>query len=369
MKIVIGTVEVANIIYTISSELKRQGHEVISICENEHVFYENKYTFSSYDLIFDYYFPKYKSSNSRTILIIKKGVRIIDRVLFRFLRRQTVKKIIKSNDLYIFVWRGLLSNDADLKIWKRYNKKIVTLFMGSEIRDYNTFINDYNINHWKFPNQFLLTQKKTLKEKIKKIRLHEKYSDAIFSVPDQSGLLTKSYYHLQIPVDISKFEFCVSKNEIPLIIHAPSNPLLKGTDIIEKTIKQLQKDGVKFIYKRFSGISHNKIVEFLSKADILIDQILLHGPGVIGFEAMASGCVVATKFIENSPTCFQPPVYKIDADNIYIKLKELIENKELRIKLAKEGRKYVLKNNYTEKVVLDILERVNLKKEFDYIIQ
>jgi len=369
MKIVIGTIEITNNIKTIASELQKQGHQVISIAENNNNFYNNKYTYDPYDLIFDYHFPKYKYSKNKILSIFKKTIRLIDKLSFRILKKITVTKIIKSNDLYISIWEGLLPNDSDLKIWKKYNKKIITLFVGSDVRDYNAYFKKYNIS-LNLPKSFLENEKLRLPRKLNKVKLHEKYSDAIFSMPDQSNLLTRSYYHKQLPVNIDSFIFKIKKREIPIIIHAPSNPILKGTKEILSMINKLKNEGVQFEFKLITNTPHDKIKEILTDADILIDQILLHGPGKLGIEAMASGCVVATKFLKESPQCFKPPVCNINIENMYNEVKLLIENYELRRQIATEAYNYVLKNNNVKKIVIEMLNKVtnDIHENYDYNI-
>src|SRR5205085_2113814 len=110
---------------------------------------------------------------------------------------------------------------------------------------------------------------------------------------------------------------------------------------------------------------HEDLLKILSKADILVDEIVLHGPGSLSFEAMLSGCAVATKYYENSPECFRPPVWNINEDNIKQQLRALLINKKLRINLAKQGREYALRNNNIEKVAKDILAKMT-DKHYDY---
>ena len=47
-------------------------------------------------------------------------------------------------------------------------------------------------------------------------------------------------------------------------------------------------------------------------------------------------------------------------------MKSLLSDKKLRVKLAKEGREYAVKNNNIEKVSKNILNNLE-KKKFDFI--
>ena len=92
-------------------------------------------------------------------------------------------------------------------------------------------------------------------------------------------------------------------------------------------------------------------MHFIQNPDVLIDEIVFHGPGLLGFEGMLSGVASSNKvFKKVLQKCFSPPIYNIDHTNIYCKMKSLLSDKRLRVKLAKEGREYAVKNNNIEKV-------------------
>ena len=75
----------------------------------------------------------------------------------------------------------------------------------------------------------------------------------------------------------------------------------------------------------------------------------------LGFEAMTAGCAVATRVLGDSPPSFQPPVQNIDRRSIHQQLRQLLGDRELRKRLALQGRKYVECNNQVSNVVKSIL--------------
>jgi glycosyltransferase involved in cell wall biosynthesis len=200
-----------------------------------------------------------------------------------------------------------------------------------------------------------------------KLRSAEKYADLIYSVPDQMGLAIAGYNHLWIPIDASKFFFKNNKRKVPKVIHIPSEPYLKGSDVIMKSLSELKEEGLKFEIEYKSKIPHNEVKKLLEEADILVDEIIFHGPGVLGLEAMASGCAVSTNHLTEYSTVFNPPVWSINKNNIKEKLRLLIENYELRQELINSGVNFVREFNNPTKIVNDILrnlENVSLKKDY-----
>lgn len=76
------------------------------------------------------------------------------------------------------------------------------------------------------------------------------------------------------------------------ILHVPSESVVKGTAIIAKTFKKLQKKYPKIEFKILEKIPREKLLEEMASADILIDQLLIGWYGGQAVEAMAMGKIV-----------------------------------------------------------------------------
>jgi len=240
----------------------------------------------------------------------------------------------------------------------------MTLFLGSEVRNYKTFVQKFGLeNKWNFPQALLEDNNK---EKLEKLQAHEKYSDAIFSVPYQAIEATRSYYHLFLPIPLDEFKYNPTNRKIPLIIHAPTDPHKKGTDIILKTINELRNEGLQFHFLLIKNMKKQRLLKLLSMADILVDEIILHGPGFMSLEAMASGCMSMTKHFKDSPKEFQPPLVAIDENNIKSKLKFYIENPAERIEIIKAAKEYVHHHNSPDKIVEYYFDCLNKKIKEQY---
>lgn len=353
MRILIGTYEICGWISLFQKEFNRLGHQCETLVKTKNYFYSSsEYTYNA-----SRYHLKIKSGNKYVTLI---NDFITKSYLNWFLRRSS-----KKYDLVIYIWETVLPTFSDVKVFRENGAKIIFLFAGSDIRTFSIFSKVYDVSHWKFPDYWV--KEDTARKKIY-VEIAEKYADLIYSVPDQAGLQSKPYYHLQIPIDLSKFIFNNNYRKIPNVLHLPSDPWKKGTDIIEKTINELISEGIKINFFSYRNVKHDEIPLLLQNMDILVDQIVFHGPAVLSFEAMAAGCAVATKYIEASPACFRPPVWSIDAYNIKSRLAELFSDFELQQKLIVEGRRYVEKHNNSGKVTADILENLNNPKTPDYKI-
>ncbi|WP_353112140.1 hypothetical protein [Microbacterium sp.] len=79
--------------------------------------------------------------------------------------------------------------------------------------------------------------------------------------------------------------------EPPLVVHAPSSPVLKGTGLIEPVLEGLVGEGL-IRYRRLTGVPADHMPSAFAEADIVLDQFRLGDYGVAACEAMAAGRIV-----------------------------------------------------------------------------
>jgi hypothetical protein len=352
MRVIIQGIESGGMISSFAEEFRRRGDEVITIAWPERIS-DKTYDFNLNNCLVEYIKPR----SSLLALIAKLLKSRFFRLYSKFDWR--VRAAICSDcDLYIQVSTCGVSDhrieDRILRRIKKANAKIVSIFLGSDVRHYPCFKQEFMPNDWVIPQKYDVP----LGKKLARLRLHEKYSDAIFSVPDQMGMAIRPYYHLQLPVDCQRIPMNLLSRDRPLVVHAPTNRSIKGSDIIESAFDSLKEEGVPFDYLPLYDIPRESLLRILGVADVLVDQLICHGPGWLGHEAMASGTVVATRFYEDSPRSFRPPVYSIDQFNIKEKLKVLFESASIRRRFAVEGRRYVEENHSVESVVQKMIDAV-----------
>lgn len=369
MRILIGTVDVCGWISIVAEELKKQGHSVTTIADPNRYYPDRKYDITNLNFVRDYIGLRNNSHAflKRFLLFLHTLVgklfgKSITQKINNYIRKTANNYFFKNTDVFIYLWNGLSTDDSDIEEFKKNGVKVITWFVGDDVRYYPEMQKQFGIKTNFHEGYF----KKSFHDLLKKLRIHEKHADLIYSVPDQATLALRPYYHLQIPVDLDKFEFKITGNEIPVVVHIPSSPQIKGTALIRQAIEDLKKEGLNFVYKELINIPNTEVLRELSNADILVDELFLHGPGVLSFEAMASGCAVATRYIESSPNVFLPPVVAIDEQNIKDKIRGLITNSKLREDLIKKGRDYVANNNTVQHIVSNMMAALSTENEPDY---
>lgn len=354
MRFLIGCTEVCGLIRTYADQLKAQGHDVITISD-KHAFFDYKYTFSFSNISYEYFeslgvfkklFLRYSEHKEKKDPDYRK--------------RLILRSLMGSFDVYFFIWNGLINMQELFKTLKKANKKIIVFFLGDDVRYFPAFSQQYDVSNWKFPKEYT---NRPLFQQLMKLRTAEKYADLIYSVPDQMGLAQRSYDHLWIPIDISQFTFKNNKRKVPKVIHLPSEPYMKGSDVIMRTLSELKEEGLHFEMEFKSKIPHEEVKSLLVEADVLVDEIIFHGPGVLAFEAMACGCAVATNHLTEYSDIYNPPICSINRYNIKDKLRELIVNYDQRQILIEKGIEFVRTNNNPSKIVNDILSNLENRKQ------
>ena len=360
MRVFIGTEEIASLLTDLAYGFKKPGISVTTYRRSENKFYTlNKYDITGGNLlnnIFNYKNWKFLSKNVQYYL-----ERIDEKITGPFLKIKT-RSLVKNHDVFIFIWRPWLHESYLFPLLKKKGKKIICIHVGTDVRHISAFKQQYDIDTSTWEQDF---HSDPLESKMQRVRYHELYADMIYSLPDQAGLSLRGYNHFRIPLRKDKnILFNIPARKEPLIIHAPSRSGIKGTEIINKTIEKLKQDGYKLEYRFIQNMPNEQLLKLLSEADILCDELYLHGPAMLSAEAMAAGCAVATRCLNVVP--FQPPVCAITPENIYEQLKLLITDIDYRVGLAQAGKRFVDDFNDPVKIAQKMLDDITLNSTSDY---
>lgn len=113
------------------------------------------------------------------------------------------------------------------------------------------------------------------------------------------------------------------------VMHAPSNPLIKGTFMIEPVIEKLVAEGV-IEYRRVEHRPQEEMPAFYADADIFIDQLRVGDYGVAACEAMAAGRLVVSHVSDQVRTAIQEasgaalPIVEANPDTLEEVLRRII---------------------------------------------
>ena len=85
----------------------------------------------------------------------------------------------------------------------------------------------------------------------------------------------------------------LADDDVPLVVHAPSQAAVKGSDVVDAVVGALAAEG-HVRYERLEGVTHDDVREAYRRADIMVDSLRTGGYGVAACEAMAAGRVVVS---------------------------------------------------------------------------
>jgi hypothetical protein len=116
-------------------------------------------------------------------------------------------------------------------------------------------------------------------------------------------------------------------NKIIKILHAPSDPEIKGTNFVNDAIQILKNKNLNFEFSILSNVSNREILNQLKDTDILIDQPSTW-IGRLGMEACASGCCVIGGNQNKYIGIYDSPVIQFETNsaNLAIQLENLIND-------------------------------------------
>ena len=155
-----------------------------------------------------------------------------------------------------------------------------------------------------------------------------------------------------LPTVVNSQDYLPDQNQrvsnLPVVLHAPSKALMKGTDHVRRAAVTLQAEGL-IDYREASGLSREELREVMKQSDIVVDSLSLGMYGVVSVEAMLLEKVAVANVWESardqilSSTSLTTPVVQADPSNVETVLRGLAEDMLRRDKLAGEGRIYASK--------------------------
>jgi len=223
----------------------------------------------------------------------------------------------------------------EFSVLRARGKKIVCYFTGNDIRSpklsaqRESATGEPNLGTYlaetdpRFASDAYELSKRALAESA------ERHAHVIFNADvGQPGHFTRPsepflYFHpdAEICDDFSKFATPTK----PIILHAPSSPVVKGTQLVRAAINELRDEGFEFEYVELVREPHDQVREQLKRAHIVLNQFYSEVPGVFGVEALAAGCVVLMRADERDE-----PILPIGSNRAWVVTRHYQVTKHLR---------------------------------------
>ena len=218
--------------------------------------------------------------------------RIALRVLLAAIEKVALLYASFRYDVFIFgfgtSFDGCLTGkyrQRDLRYLRRRGKTVIAVYHGSDVRP------PYLNGQCKGMSSSAI--KKRTKAVATRIARREKWVDLVISHPPMAVMQSRpfvQYLTIGVPVsftaELGSQEMVEFDNIAPYkksvdtvtIVHAPSNPELKGSEIIKCLIEELRLEGHVIEFVMLSNMPHAQVIEEIQRADFVIDQIYSDTP-------------------------------------------------------------------------------------------
>lgn len=238
-------------------------------------------------------------------------------------------------------WRpGDIVNGMDLPFLRLSGARLAFRFTGYDLRrkSLEVKLNRFSPYHYGFKSDYDEDDQK-------------RYVDSIFPYIDEFVVQDpemQTYFPEArvIPRAIDLENFPVTEqpsNQRPLIVHAPSNKQVKGSDFVLKAVAELKAEGLDFDFQMVEHLPNAEALDLYRRADIVIDQLLIGWYGVLAMEGMAMGKAVIAYIRDDLLGYFtnDMPLINANPDNITSVLRATIQDRDLRGEIGRRARAFV----------------------------
>jgi glycosyltransferase involved in cell wall biosynthesis len=299
------------------------------------------YTKNKNPWFLNYYIQYSKTYREKPSLLKKVGYHLISLFVLIF--------VIVKYDVFILGCNSTLLRYYDYRLLKLLNKKIIYVSLGSDSRppylngNYKDDTQDENFN--------LFSTLRVTKRIKARVDFFENHVDYFINYPQHAHFNSKKFingHYIGFPTKYAeKREFNSDRNEI-VILHAPTRPNAKGSEIFSKIISELKEEGILINYVELRNKTNQEVLESIKNSDIVLDEIYSDMPlAGLGSEAAMFGVPVVvggyySKIIKNDVDVVMiPPSIYVDPLEIKDRLRELCENKELRLRVGDELNRFI----------------------------
>jgi len=163
--------------------------------------------------------------------------------------------------------------------------------------------------------------------------------------------------HLPVAVDLADYPVTPLSITPRVVLHAPTNRLIKGTRYVERAYDALRPrfPGVRFT--TVERVPWSELRARMAEADVVVDQVFMGWYGMVAVEAMAMGkpvlCFIRDDFETRLDRC---PIVRCTKEDLAESLAELLDVAARRRLLGAAGRAYVEREHAAPLIAGRLLE-------------
>lgn len=196
---------------------------------------------------------------------------------------------IPRHDVFIFGFRTSFLRMWELPVLRLLGKRIVFVFNGSDARPPYIDGTDMDPAHGRTITECIGLARRKKSE----IRRAERWADLVVSHALYLHLFERpaaGFQVLGLPGPLrSEFPAVPPEPDAPPIrvLHAPSNPTVKGTALIRTAVERLRAEGLPLELVELHGVPNSVVHDEMARCHFVVDQAYSDGP-MLGFAAEAA---------------------------------------------------------------------------------
>jgi hypothetical protein len=342
-KIFIGPHEIAGYYINLSNGFSKLGYSIDYVTYNLH-----RFDYGKCKNIFLVRLIQLIDNKNKKINI--KLVKCAFKLLIVFLKYIFFLSCLFKYDVFIFGFgKSLLPHNIDLPVLRIFNKKIISVLShGSESRP--AFIDGAVLSLGRKYSSNSQLVKRSFRIK-KLLEFHFKYSDIVIGSPYTNFAYSPSpfinSFNFGVPFYSNRKTKTIEHKEIR-ILHSPSDPSVKGTQVIVNAINNLTEKGYPIKFILLENKTFEEVINEIQNCDFVVDQVYSDTP-MAGFATESAwfgkpavvGGYKLNELKEFIPQSMWPPVKICHPGMIEQAIEDLIINCSERRDLGRRAMKFV----------------------------
>jgi hypothetical protein len=250
---------------------------------------------------------------------------------------------------------------ADILALQQSGRGVALVIHGSEARRPADHIARYAHSPFARPEHAEETQTRTRITDAVHAAIADLDIPILVTTPDMLDFVPGSIW---LPLVVGPTSFTPGRrlfeSHVPVVMHAPSAGPLKGSEFIDGSLKELERQGL-IEYRRLNQVPPSLVASYLRDADIVVDQVVLGNPGVLAAQAMACGRVVVAHLSDEVRDRFDTPTPVIEAtpDTLGETIHRLIADQDAAAAAGAAGPEFTRLHHDGERSARVLLDTVN----------
>lgn len=257
------------------------------------------------------------------------------------------EKMIRWADVIHWIWDSAFAGQLDLRYAAMLGKPGVIEWSGSDIRyperaeELNPFMRGIYSRGYEYAH--IESRAASNKVQLRFARMgYFPLTTPEMNLYIRKDLFPRSYITLH-RLNLADFpRQTATTNTRPLVVHAPTQRIAKGSSYIVEAVEELKKE-LDFDFVLLENMPREKALQQVKQCDIFIDQLILGSYGLASCEAMAFGkpvlCYIMPAVYDNGLPA-DCPVVNTTTETIKEQLRELLLSESRRKELGALGRAF-----------------------------